>query len=57
MSEEDWYCGCHGPGAAVLADNVYIPERGDVLFHGVVDCVAALQGWHDCHGCNPEVWN
>ena len=57
VSKEDRCCGCHWSSATVFAHHVHILERSDILLHGFVDCVTALQGWNDCDGSNPENWN
>ena len=57
LSEEDWNCGCHWLGALDFIDHVHVPECSDVLLHGSVNSVTAVQGWHDCHGSYPENWH
>lgn len=57
LSEKDWNCGCHWLGALDFTDHVHIPECFDVLLHGSVNSVTAVQGWHDCHGSYPENWH
>lgn len=42
LSEKDWDCGGYRSGVAVFTDHVHILECGDVLLHGIADCVTAV---------------
>ena len=42
LSEKDWDCSGYRSGVAVFTDHVHFPECGDVLLHGIADCVLAV---------------